>query len=230
MNSIKIILLVNLIIAMLSALHADETVFVPKNSLLFSLDKDKKNLRLQAKAQKDFDCEVIKKEKVILPLGSSIIVFAEAHQLKIPGPVGLFYFPTVDVNEGKKGILTFRVDKIDSLMILGFFIFVTGIASLAGYFRLKSEKKKYLLPAAVVLFFWAYAVWYIGFVSDSYICPSDEVYYFDIAEKILAWDFSSLKFRYTVGFPLLYIPIMVLFNLSKTRIQKLLIRESSIFL
>ena len=219
MNSIKIILLVNLIIAMLSALHADETVFVPKNSLLFSLDKDKKNLRLQAKTQKDFDCEVIKKEKVILPQGAYINVFADAHQLKIPGPVGLFYFPTVDVKQGKNGILTFHVDKIDSLMILGFFIFLTGIASLAGYFRLKSEKKKYLLPAAAVLFFWAYAVWYIGYVSDSYIRPSDEVYYLDIAEKILAWDFSSLKFRYPVGFPLLYIPFMVLFNLSNNQVQ-----------
>ena len=219
MTAMKKILIIHVILILISSLYAAETVFVPQNSLLFSLDKDKKNLRLQAKAQKDFDCEVIKKEKVILPLGSSIIVFADAHQLKIPGPVGLFYFPTVDVKEGKNGILTFRVDKIDPLMILGFFIFVTGLASLAGYFRLKSEKKKYLLPAAVVLFFWAYAVWYIGFVSDSYICPSDEVYYFDIAEKILARDFSSLKFRYTVGFPLLYIPFMVLFNLSNNQVQ-----------
>ena len=214
MTAMKKILISHVILILISSLYAAETVFVPRNSLLFSLDKDKKNLRLQAKAQKDFDCEIIKKEKVILPQESSIIVLADAYQLKIPGPVGLFYFPTVDVKEGKNGILTFRVDKIDSLMILGFFIFVTGIASLAGYFRLKSEKKKYLLPAAAVLFFWAYAVWYIGFVSDSYICPSDEVYYFDIAEKILAWDFSSMKFRYTAGFPLFYIPIIVLFNIS----------------
>ncbi len=214
MISINKLMFANIFLAFLFSLSAAETILVPENSLLFKEDKASKKWRIKATAERNFYGEVIKKEKIFLPQGKEIGIAVDAYHLKIPGTDGLCYFSEVIFKKAEDGIFKPHVDKIDSLMFLGTFLFVLGLAAMAGYFHLHSEKKKYLLPAALVLFFWGYALWYIGFVSNSLTRPTDDIVYFDIAKKILAGDFTSMKFRYTVGFPIFCIPFVLLFHLE----------------
>ena len=214
MISIKKNLFVNIFLVFLFSLSAAETILVPENSLLFKEDKASKKWRIKATAERNFYGEVIKREKIFLPRGQSIGLPVDAYYLRIPGTDGLCYFPGITFKKDDDGIFKPYTDKIDSLMFLGTFLFVLGLTALAGYFRLQSEKKKYLLPAALLLFFWGYALWYIGFVSNSLTRPTDDIVYFEIAKKILAWDFTSMKFRYTVGFPIFCLPFVLLFHLE----------------
>ena len=184
--SIRKTLLVILSLAQLSILYAAETVFVPKNSLLFKDEKGENNWEIKAAVREDFLGEVIKKEKVFLKQGDVIGVYVDVCHLKIPGTDGLCYFPGVRFKNGRDGIIIPNVDPIDSLMFLGVLFLAIGIAALAGYFHLKSEKKYYLLPASLLLFFWGYSCWYIGLVSNAFSTPTDELYYFDTAKKLLA--------------------------------------------
>ena len=207
---IRKFLFVNVFITLLFSLNAAETILVPENSFLFKEDKKENKWRIKATAQRNFQTEVLKKEKVFLPQERSRGVCVDAYYLKIPGTEGLCYFPEVNFKKGRDGRLILHLDKIDSLMFLGALFFVIGVAALAGYFRLESEKKKYLLPVSLLFFFWGYASWYIGFVSGAFITPSDEIHYFNVAKKILAWDFTSMKYRYTIGFPILCIPFILL--------------------
>ena len=203
-----------MILALLFTLDAAETIFVPQNTFLFKAKQDTDTLskawEIEAIAQQDFYGEVIKKEKVFLSQEKASGFYVDSYHLKIPGTGVLQYFPEVNFKKEKNGNIIPCVDKIDSLMFLGIFFIIIGLAALAGYFRLKSEKKKYLLPAALLFFFWGYACWYIGYVSDSFITPSDEIYYFNIAKKILDWDFTSIQYRYLIGFPLFCIPFILL--------------------
>ena len=205
-------LLVILSLAQLSALYAAETVFVPKNSLLFKDEKGENNWEIKAAARDDFFGEVIKKEKVFLNQGNVIGVYVEVCHLKIPGTDGLCYFPGVRFNKGGDGRIIPNVDRIDSLMFLGVLILAIGIAALTGYFHLKTEKKNYLLPAVLLCFFWGYSLWLIGYLSDSFMIPTDEISYFDIAKKLLAWDFTSKQYAFTIGFPVLCTPFILLFH------------------
>ena len=217
MISIKKLLFFNLLLVFLSTLCAAETIFVPEKTLLFKGKKGADILsdswEIKALVQQGFTGEVIKKEKVLLKLDKGTGIFADAYHLKIPGTEGLCCFPEVRFRKGADGISP-RVDKIDSLMFLGIFFFVVGLAAMTGFFHLKSEKKYYLLPAALLFFFWGYASWYIGFMSNSIIIPSDELFYYDVAKKLLAWDFTSMQYRYPIGFPIFISPIILLFQVQ----------------
>ena len=185
---------------------------VPENSPLFKWEN--KKWTIKAVAQRDFQAEIIKKEKIFLSQDQVLGLFTDVYYLKIPGTDGLGYFPKITFKKGKDGKIIPGVDQIDSLMFLGTIIFVLGLLALAGYFRLESEKKKYLLPAALVFFVWGFAAWYIGFISDFIIAPSDDIAFFNIAKTILAGDFTSVKYVYPIGFPLLCIPFILLFHLQ----------------
>ena len=137
--------------ALLFILNAAETILVPENSLLLKGSNENKTWSVKAVVRRNFNGEVIKKEKVFLQQ-EGIGVCVDAYLLKIPGTDGLSYFPEIVFKKGKNGIVTPNVDKIgkiDSLMFSGIFIFMLGLVALAGYFHLKSEKKKYLLPAGL---------------------------------------------------------------------------------
>ena len=212
MVSIKKFLLVNIFLASVSLMYGAETVFVPENSLLFK-EEGEQNWTVKTAARQDFVCEVLKKEKVFLQRGKAVGFYADVYHLKIPGSDGLCYFPEIVFRQRKDGVFMPHAGKNDLLMFLGTLIFVFGLAAAAGYFRLKPEWQKFLLPAALVFFFWGYALWYIGFVSDSVLTPSDDIQYFNIAKKLMSWDFTSMKYRYTIGFPILCIPFILLFHL-----------------
>ena len=220
MVSVKKILLVHILLALISILSAAETVFVPQNSLLFKSKKGTDVLTsswdIQALINQDSSFEVIKKEKVFLSLNPETGIFTDAYYLKIPGADGLCYFPEVRFRKGMDGSIIPRVDKIDSLMFLGIFLIVIGLAALIFFFHSKSEKKFYLLPAMLLLFFWGYACWYVGFMSNSLIGPSDELFYYDVATKLLALDFASMKYRYLIGFPIFISPIILLFQVQNS--------------
>ncbi len=211
MISIKKLLFANILLAFLFSLSAAESVLVPENSLLFKEDKEKGKWEIRTVRQ-EFIGEVTKKEKFLLEQGKKIGLCVIACHLKIPGADGFCCFPDVTFKTGKEGNLIPSTEKIDSMMFLGIFIFVVGLAALAGYFHLQSEKKKYLLPAALLLFFWGYACWYIGFVSNAFITPTDDIQYYNTAKKILALDFASTQYRYTIGFPLLCAPLILLLH------------------
>jgi|GEM_PF-3256815 len=211
------LLLVNVFFALFPLLYAAETIFVQDNSLLLKGDKDKKNWTVKAIVKQGFSAEVLKKEKVFLQQREDFGRCVDAYHLKIPGAEELCYFPDVIHKKGKDGKIRpsiEKVDKIDSLMFLGIFFFAMGLAAAAGYRHVKSEKKNCLLPAALVFFFWGYAFWYIGFTSDSIITPFDDVHYYNIARQLLAGDFTSAKYFYTIGFPILCIPLILLFHLQ----------------
>ena len=218
MGSITKFLLVHIVLAMLSILSAAETVFVPQNSLLFKSRKGADVLSsswdIQALINQDSSFEVIKKEKVFLNLDQGTGIFTDACYLKIPGTDGLCYFPEVRFRKGFDGSIIPRVDKIDSLMFLGIFLIVAGLSSMAFFFHLKTEKRYYFLPVALVLFFWGYASWYVGLMSNSIIAPSDELFYYEVARKLLDGDFISMKFRYLLGFPVFCIPIILLCHVT----------------
>ena len=213
MASVKKYLLFSVLFALLTSLYAAETILVPENSPLFELNN--KRWTIKAVAQRDFQAEIIKKEKIFLAQEQMIGLFTDVYYLKTPGTNGLCYFPEVTFKKGEEGNFIPSVDKIDSLMFLGIFAFVIGLAALAGYFRLGSEKKNYLLPAALVFFVWGFASWYIGFTSNFLVSPSDDIAYFNIAKSILAGKFISVKYTYPIGFPLLCIPFIILFHLQK---------------
>ena len=215
MFPLKKILFVDVFIALTFALNAAETVFIPENSYLLKEDKKEKKWQIKATVQRDLQAEVIKKDRVFLAMEYPIGVCVDAYYLKIPGTDGLAYLPDITFKKGNDGKLVMHVDKIDSLMFLGTLFLLIGLAALTGYFRLEleSEKKKYLLPASLVFFFWGYALWYIGFSSGSFIIPTDDVHYYNIARKILALDFTSMKYRYAIGFPVLCIPFVLLSGL-----------------
>ena len=214
MVSIRKILFANIFFVSVLGLNAAETIFVPENSYLFRSEEKGNSWEIKATAQRSFHAEVIKKEKIFLPQNELIGFFTDGYYLKIPGTDGLCYFPEVTFKKRSNGTLRPTAAKIDSLMFLGIVFFVLGLAALAGYFRLESEKKKYLLPAALLFFYWGWAFWYIGFQSDFFIVPSDDIDYFNITKKILDFDFTSTKYLYTIGFPLLCLPFILLFHLQ----------------
>lgn len=203
------ILLLCLFFAFFPFLYAAETVLVPENSLLFEEGKDQNDWTIKRTVRESFAAEVMKKEKIFLQQRKVTGICVDVYRLKIPGSDGLCFFPEVTFKKEKSGNFVPYVDPIDSLMFLGIFLFAMGLASLAGYFHLKSEKKKYLLPASLLFFFWGYASWYVGFISDAFITPSDEIHYFNIAQKLRMWDFTSMQYRYTIGFPILCIPFIL---------------------
>ena len=215
---IKKLLFFNLLLVFLSTLGAAETIFVPEKTLLFKGKKGADILsdswEIYALVQQGFTSEVIKKERVFLKRDEGTGFFAEAYYLKISGTEGLCCFPEVRFRKSADGTIVPRVDKIDSLMFLGIFFFVAGLAAVAGFFHLKSEKKYYMLPAALLFFFWGYASWYIGFMSNAFIIPSDELFYYDVAKRLLAWDFTSMQYRYLMGFPIFISPIILLFQVQ----------------
>ena len=204
------ILLVSLFFALFAALYASETVFVPENSLLFEEGKDQNDWTIKRTVRESFVAEVIKKEKVFLQQRKVTAICVDVYRLKIPGSDGLCYFPEATFKKEKNGNFAPYIDKIDTLMFLGIFFFVMGLASLAGYIHWKSDKKKYLLPLALIFFFSGYAAWFVGFVSNAFITPSDDIHYFNIAKKLSAGDFTSMKYRYTIGFPIFCIPLIFL--------------------
>ena len=214
MNSKIKFAIVQILFVFLPLLYAAETVYVPENSLLFKGENDTRDWTFKAVVRKGFVCEVIKTEKVFLYQREDVGYCVDVYHLKIPGAAGLSYFPEVTFQKKKDGNFQPQVDKIDSLMFLGILFFAIGLAALAGYFRREPEKNKYLLPAALVLFFWGFAAWYIGFISNSIITPFDDIHYFNIARQLLALDFSSAKYYYTIGFPILCTPFVVLFHLQ----------------
>ena len=199
--------------ALLFILNAAETIFVPENSLFFKEDKDRNKWEIRNVTQSLYG-EVIKQEKFFLERGNAVGVYVDAYHLKIPELNGCLYFPGVTFKIAKEGILVSHIEKIDFLMFIGICIFMIGLAVLAGYIHYKKERITILLPAALVLFFWGYALWYIGFASKSFITPTDEIHYFNIAKKILACDFTSTQYHYTIGFPILCIPFILLFDLQ----------------
>ena len=212
MTAIKNILLACLFLVWFFPVQASETIMVPDNSPLFKWENQKWTIK--AVAQRGFQAEIIKKEKIFLSHDRVIGLFTDVYYLKIPGTDGLSYFPKITFKKGKDGKIIHEAEQIDSLMFLGTIIFLLGLLALAGYFRLESEKKNYLLPTALVFFAWGFAAWYIGFISDLIVAPSDDIAFFNIAKTILAGDFTSVKYVYPVGFPLLCIPFILLFNLQ----------------
>ena len=211
MAALKPFLFVNIFLIFLFSLYSAETIFVPEKTLLFK-EENKNNWVIKAVVQKDFYGEIIKKEKVFLQQLKVIGIYVDAYYIKIPGTDGLCYFPDVTFKKQQNGTLTPCSDKIEFLMFLGIIILVMGLAALAGYFHLKSEKKKYLLPVTLLLIFGGYACWYIGFASGSFINPTDDIQYFNIAKKLLALDFTSMQYRYTIGFPIICMPFISLFH------------------
>ena len=201
--------------AVLPLLYASEIIFLPENALLFKEEPDKRNWDIKANVQKSFFCEVTKKEKAFLPKGAGIGIFVDVCRLNIPGfDDTLSYFPEVTFKKGKDGVIQPYVDKADPLMFLGVFFFAVGAAAAAGYFRSRPDKKKYLLPASLLFFFLGYAFWHTGFMANAVISPADEVHYYIIAAKLLSGDLASMKFHYTIGFPVLCIPFVVLFRVQ----------------
>ena len=214
---IKKLLFFNLLLVFLSTLCAAETIFVPEKTLLFKGKKAKDmsdSWEIKALVPQGFTGEVIKKETVVLRRDKGTGIFADAYYLKLPGTESLCCFPEVRFRKGADGAIIPHVDKIDSLMFLGIFFFVAGLAAAAGFFHMKSEKKYYLLPAVLLFIFWGAASWYIGFMSNGLIIPSDELSYYDVAKKLLAWDFTSMQFRYLLGFPIIISPFLLLFQVQ----------------
>ena len=216
MRSIVKLLLVNVLFALLPLVYAAETIFVPENSPLLKGDKDKKNWTVKAVVRQGFSAEVLSKEKVFLQQREDFGRCVVGYHLNIPGAEELCFFPEVIPTKGKDGKIRpglGKVDKIDSLMFLGIFFFVLGLAAAGGHLHMKIEKKNWLLPAALVFFFWGYALWYIGFSSDSIITPFDDVHYYTIANQLMSGDLTSAKYYYTIGFPILCIPLILLFHM-----------------
>ena len=143
MHSKILSLLFTAVFAFLSVLSAAETVFVPENSLLFRYDKSKNDLELKAVVQENSSGEVIKKDKIFLPQGQVIGLYADAYFLKVPGSDGLCYFPEVTFKKGRDGHFFPFADKIDFLIFFGIFIMTVGLAALAGHFCMRSEKRKW---------------------------------------------------------------------------------------
>lgn len=214
MLNIKKFLLFSIIFAFLTSSFAAETIFVPKDSFLLEYDKDKSNLKIKAVVEQDSLGEVIRKENLFLPQGKIIGNYLKGYYLKFPGTNGVCYFPEVNFRRGSDGKLIRSIERKDSLMFLGILFFVIGVVFLAVYYHSKSEKKKFLLPVVLLAIWGGYAFWYIGLVSNTFIIPTDEVSYFNIAKKILSLDFTSEKFKYTAGFPLLCVPFISLFHLK----------------
>ena len=214
MFSKRKILFVSIFVVLLFSLNAAETVLVPENTLLFSLDKKEKKWQIKGTVQRKFTAEVIRKERTFLPQNELFGLFTDVYYLKIPGTKGLCYFPNITFKKRSDGKLAMAVDKIDSWMFLGVIIFVIGLAVLAGYIRWGSEKKKYLFPAALLLFYLGFVFWYLGFVSNFLVNPSDDIEYYNIAAKIRDLDFTSMKYRYPIGFPILCVPFLLLFDLQ----------------
>lgn len=215
MNLIKRFLFSGIVLWVLfPSLFAAETILVPANSYLLKFGKEKDDWGIKAKVQQDFLGEVIRKKEVFMQPGKTIGFYTDAYELKIPGTEGLCYLPDVSFTKDKDGKFMPKAGKIDFLMFLGIFIFLTGLAVLGVYFHRKSEKDQYLLPAALLLFYFGYAFWYLGYVSNAFIPPTDGVFYFKIAEQLSDFDFTSSQYRYPIGFPILCIPFILLFHLQ----------------
>ena len=171
-------ILVSISFVLFPLLHAAEAVFIPENSLLFKEDKARNSWEIKATVRQGFFCEAVRKDRAFLQRNREIGFCVDVCLLNIPGlEAGLSYFPDVTFKKEKNGSFTPSVDKMDPLMFLGAILFVIGLAALAGYFHLKSEKKKYLLPASLLFFFWGFAAWYVGFISDSIILPFDDFHF-----------------------------------------------------
>ncbi|OQA82688.1 MAG: hypothetical protein BWY31_03110 [Lentisphaerae bacterium ADurb.Bin242] len=200
-----------------SAAVSEEVMLLQKGAPLYRFQE---NLNLAYTVEKEMSAVVLKKEKMNVAFLDYLVVETPIWRVLIPQMGELFWtFPEVEsvVRGGDSRAYTFRFARLPVPMFLGVIFLFLCLLSLFIFFRDKTFRfRKYLMPLSILFFHFGICLYVIGYSGGVLIKPSDEVWYFEIAKKILAFDFTK-SFNYTIGHSVIfYIPILLFTGIAAT--------------
>lgn len=202
--------LIFLFLFFLNVLPASEEMLLQKGAPLFR-DPDKMDLAFTV--EKEMPAIVLEKKKTDIANQNYLVIHTSIWKIFVPDKGVFWTFPEIEsVYKEKLKQHSFRFARLSSLMFSGILLIFAGVFSAFFFFRDKTFRfRNFLLPLSVVFFHCGICLYAIGFSGGVFIKPSDEIYYFKIAQKLLAFDFST-AFQYTIGHSFFFYSPIVFFT------------------
>ncbi len=192
------------------AVMSEEVMLLQKGAPLY---RSQEKMDLAYTVEKETPAFVLKKEKMNVAYLDYLVVETPIWRVLIPKLGEFWTFPEVEsvARTGDSKGHSFRFARLPVPMFLGIISLFLCLLSLFLYFKDKAFRfRNGLLPASILFFHFGVCLYLIGCSGGILIKPSDEVWYFEIAKKLLALDFSA-PFKYTVGHPaIFFIPVLLL--------------------
>ncbi|MFA6291378.1 MAG: hypothetical protein WC637_06315 [Victivallales bacterium] len=196
-------------LACLWTVNAAETVRVPVNTVLWEKPDIKTVPLIFLTQNQELKAEEIK--TVRSQWGSVCYRNITFYRVRIDNR-DLWLAPGWQLNNGKviEVCPTRSTYPFVSIILICF-----AVLSVLLYFRLKGYYARtdyrllesFLLIVPLILFHYAWFVYFRSVFHDAYHLPTDENEYFRIADCLMQWDFSK-PFSYTIGYPLFCIPFL----------------------
>jgi len=191
------------------AAFSEEVMVLQKGAPLY---RSQEKLDLAYTVEKETSAYVLKKENLNVAFLDYLVVETPIWRVLIPKLGEFWTFPEVEsvVQKGDPKKHSFRFARLPVPMFFGNFFLFLCLLSLFFFFKDKAFRfRNSLLPASILFFHFGVCLYIIGCSGGILIKPSDEVWYFEIAKKILTFDFSS-PYKYTIGHPaIFYIPLLL---------------------
>ncbi len=208
--NLKIIHVLFCLIFLGFAVMSEEVMLLQKGAPLY---RSQEKMDLAYTVEKETPAFVLKKEKMNVAYLDYLVVETPIWRVLIPKLGEFWTFPEVEsvARTGDSKGHSFRFARLPVPMFLGIISLFLCLLSLFLYFKDKAFRfRNGLLPASILFFHFGVCLYLIGCSGGILIKPSDEVWYFEIAKKLLALDFSA-PFKYTVGHPaIFFIPVLLL--------------------
>ena len=188
-----------------------ETVSVPANTVLWEKPDIKTAPLIFLQKNQELKVEEIK--KVTSQWGSNIYRNITFYRVRIDNR-NLWLVPGWQLNNKK---VIEACPNRSAYPFMSIILICFAILSVLMYFRLKGYYVKtdyqplgsFLLIIPLILFHYAWFVYFRSVFPETYHLPTDEYEYFRIANCLMQWDFSK-PFSYTIGYPLFCIPFLCL--------------------
>ena len=190
------------------SLAAQQTVTIPANTPLYKTPDPNQNPILILFEEKTLQAGETKNVRFT---SGALLLPLKFHQVALPG-AGIFWAaPGLEYGkEAGKNVPTLHPRKNIPLKNQGIGLLFLALLCAVIHFTGKLPKIRNLLPYAGIFFFCAgltcYAIGQSGNVIQGQV---DDYFYFDAARDILNGNFSG-PWKYTIGFPLFYIPFILL--------------------
>lgn len=197
-----------LLLAALPLAAQTNTVTLPANTPLYKSPDPKTSPIIILFEKKELQSGEV---KTIHYTSGALLLPLKFHQVLLPGAGIIWAAPGLEYSkESPKDTPTLHPRKNLPLRNRGIGLLVLALLCTIIYFTGKWQKIRYLLPYAGIFLFcagiYSFALGQSGNIIQG---QADDPFYFQAARDILDGKFSG-PWHYTIGFPLLYIPFILL--------------------
>ena len=190
------------------SLAAQQTITIPANTPLYKTPDPKQNPVIILFEEKTLQLGETK--KVGFPSGALLLPL-KFHQVALPG-AGIFWAaPGLEYSKkAEKNVPTLHPRKNIPLRNQGIGLMAFALICVIIYFTGKLQKIRNVMPyAGIFLFCTGLYLFAMGQSGNIIQGQADDPLYFVVAKDILNGKFSG-PWAYTIGFPLLYIPFLLI--------------------